>query len=369
MRPERWIALTALAALLGGTQPSAAHEGHSEAPGEGGAASAAQGPVYVSEAARENLGLRTAEAELRPVERTLTVIGEIRADPQRSATVSSRIAGRVSALLATEGERVRRGQPLVEVESFQIGDPPPRVRYAAPLEGTVVDRHVVVGDDVERNGHLFEIADLRELLAVGRVFEGEVGRVAVGQKVRVRVPSYSDEVFEGVVERLGGQLDPASRSLPVFVRVENAGEKLRPHMRATLSLVTERADLALAVPGSAVLGEFGDAFVFVQRDDEPSLFDRRAVVTGLSDDLYVEIVEGVLPGERVVVEGNYSLQYLPVVAEPATHGDEKAEPAAPPQRLAGGWPWAYGAVVLGASLAALVLGLLVLRGRAPGRRA
>ena len=159
------------------------------------------------------------------------------------------------------------------------------------------------------------------LLAVGRVFEGQIGRVAIDQSVRVRVPSYPDEIFEGVVERLGGQLDPESRTLPVFVRVANPEEKLRPHMRATLSLVTERAALALVVPKSAVLGEFGNLFVFVQREDEPDLFERRAVVTGLSDDRYIEILEGVLPGERTVTAGNYSLQYLPTVAEPTEEAE------------------------------------------------
>ena len=266
--------------------------------------------------ARRNLGLETEEAELRPVETAVTVIGEIVADPQRSGTISSRIEGKVTAIYATEGQHVRRGQELVEVESLQIGDPPPRVRYAAPIDGIVTDRHIVIGDDVERNGHLFEIADLREVLAVGRVFEGQIGQVALGQAVRVRVPSYPEEIFEGVVERLGGQLDPVSRALPVFVRVPNTRGELRPNMRATLSLVTARADLALVVPKAAVLGEFGNPFVFVQHEDEPHLFERRAVVTGISDDRYIEILDGVLPGERVVTAGNYSLQYLPPVSEP-----------------------------------------------------
>ncbi len=292
-----------------------AHEGHDDAPGAGEAISGG-GSVEVSEMARRNLGLETEEAELRPVETAVTVIGEIVADPQRSGTISSRIEGKVTAIYATEGQHVRRGQELVEVESLQIGDPPPRVRYAAPIDGIVTDRHIVIGDDVERNGHLFEIADLREVLAVGRVFEGQIGQVALSQVVRVRVPSYPEEIFEGVVERLGGQLDPVSRALPVFVRVPNTRGELRPNMRATLSLVTARADLALVVPKAAVLGEFGNPFVFVQHEDEPHLFERRAVVTGISDDRYIEILDGVLPGERVVTAGNYSLQYLPPVSEP-----------------------------------------------------
>jgi RND family efflux transporter MFP subunit len=179
----------------------------------------------------------------------------------------------------------------------------------------VTDRHVVVGDDVEPSRHLFEVADLSAVLAIGRVFEAQIGRVAVGQKVRVRVPSYPGDVFEGVVERLGGKLDPTSRSLAVYVRVANPDERLRPHMRATLSLITGGADLALAIPKSALLGEAGQLYVFVQDEDRPERFERRALVLGVSNDRFVEVIEGLYPGERVVTEGNYSLQYLTPIAE------------------------------------------------------
>ncbi len=299
-----------------------AHEGgdHAAAPGSESTGDASSGPIEVSELAQRNLGLVVAEAELRSIETTLRVIGELQADPARSGTVSSRISGRVSAVLAQEGERVEKGQPLAEVESRQLGNPPPRARYASPVTGIVMDRHVVVGDDVEPNRHLLEVADLREVLAVGRVFEGQIGRVAVGQQVRVRVPSDPDAVFEGVVERLGGQLDPVSRSLAVYIRVANPDERLRPRMRATLSLVTGGAEVALAIPKNAVLGEAGNLYAFVQDEERTDRFERRPLVIGVSDDRFVEVIEGLVPGERVVTEGNYALQYLAPIPEETDEG-------------------------------------------------
>ncbi len=347
--------------------PALAHEGHADAPGSDSAAGATTGPIEVSEVAQRNLGLAVEEAQLLPIETTLRVIGEIQADPERSGTVSSRISGRVSAVFAQEGERVEKGERLVEVESLQLGDPPPRVRYASPVGGVVTDRHVVVGDDVEPNRHLFEVADLSEVLAIGRVFEGQIGQVAVGQKVRVRVPSYPEEVFEGTVERLGGKLDATSRSLAVYVRVVNADQRLRPHMRATLSLVTGGAELALAIPKSALLGEAGQLYVFVQDEDRPERFERRPLVLGVSNDHFVEVIDGLYPGERVVAEGNYSLQYLTPV-------EEEREPADADAVSAGGkgthahsqgpsWAvvlWAIGTLCL---LALAALAARMLRGR------
>ena len=111
-----------------------------------------------------------------------------------------------------------------------------------------------------------------------------------------------------------------------------------------------------AVPGPGVLwvlGEGGALSAFVQRDDSPDLFDRRAVVTGISDDRYLEIIDGLLPGERVVTEGNYSLQYLAPVPEPSaeTPGDvsETAHPHAAGSSIRG---WLGAAAILALILVA-----------------
>jgi multidrug efflux pump subunit AcrA (membrane-fusion protein) len=313
--------VAALAAAI--AVPATAHEGHDDAPETSSAGVGVNPIVRVSPEARANLGLELVEAGIRPMESTLAVIGEIAPLPDRAGAVTSRIAGRVTWIGVAEGDRVRKGDPLVEVESLQLGDPPPRTRYSAPLSGRIVDRHVGPGDSVEPNAHLLEVADLGEVLAVGHLFEGQIGRVKVGQKARVRVPSYPDVVFEGVVERIGSALDLTTRSLPVYVRVPNSEGQLRPRMPAELAVVVASTDAALSIPRSALLGDFGNEFVFVEQDPEQGLFKRVPVVRGLDDDQFVEIVEGLLPGDRVVTVGNYSLQFLPAHEEPAP-GDPSA---------------------------------------------
>lgn len=317
----RIFLLCALGTLALVATRASGHEGHDEAPGTPQPGAGASSIVQVSREARANLGLELVEATIRPMESTLAVIGEIAALPDRAGAVTSRIAGRVTWIGVAEGDSVRKGTPVVEVESLQLGDPPPRARYNAPLSGRVVDRHVVPGDSVEPNAHLLEVADLAEVLAVGHLFEGQISRVKVGQKARVRVPSYPDAAFDGAVERVGSALDPATRSLPVYVRVRNPEGKLLPRMPAELAVVVASADAALVIPRSALLGEFGNEFVFVDEDPEHGLFKRVPVVRGLDDDQLVEIMEGLLPGDRVVTVGNYSLQFLPPYEETA-HGEE-----------------------------------------------
>lgn len=352
----RITSVLALAGLLA-SLPAAAHEGHDDAPGSQAAASGERYEVEVSAEARKNLELKVATAELRPLETVLNLTGEITALPERSGAVASRIAGRVASVLVAEGDSVRRGQPVVTVESLLLGDPPPRATYAAPLGGVVIDRHVVAGDAVEPNSHLLEVADLAEVLAVGRVFEGQVARVRKAQTARVTVPAFPDRVFEGVVERVGGQLDATSRSIPVYVRLKNTDTALRPHMQAAIALVTERSSAALTVPRAAILGEFGSLFVFVENDRDPTRFERRPIARGASDDRFTEVLDGLIPGDRVVTEGGYQLQFLPPAAE-APEDEHAAEPAVPTREGRGvlsRFVWIAVAVVAAAALSGAFL--------------
>jgi|GEM_PF-384293 len=300
----------ALATALAVVAPDVfAHAGHDKAPGEEGE-SATGGPIAITAEAKTNLGLKTEEAELRTLDKTFMVIGQIEAIPSRSAAVSSRIAGRVVTIKANEGELVKKGQPLVEVESRQVGNPPPRVTYEAPIDGVVTHRDVLLNDSVEPDKHLLEIVDTSEVFAEGQIFEGQVALVKPGQKVRVKVESFPGDTFTGTVELIGGQLEPETRTLKVWVRVPNSDGRLRPNMRATLHIVTDQAESVVAIPHSAVLGEAGNLFAFVQTDNDGLIYERRAVVTGIKDDQYVEIVEGIFPSDKVVTLGNYQLQYV-----------------------------------------------------------
>lgn len=363
---RRVLATLAVLFLLAAQQSLFAHAGHDAAPGDDGEA-ATSGPVAISAEAKTNLGVTVAEAEVRTLETTLLAIGRIDAIPSHSAAVTSRIPGRVYALNASEGDTVKKGEPLVEVESRQIGDPPPRVTYNSPISGIVTDRHVVLNENVEPDKHLLEIVDLSEVYAEGQIFEGQIASVKKGQPVRVEVESFPDETFTGTVDVVSGSLDPDTRTLKVWVRVQNPGNRLRPNMRATLHIVTAEADSVTAVPHSAVLGDAGNLFVFVQEDADGLVYERRPVVTGMSDDRYVEMIEGVFPGDKVVTLGNYQLQYVttrkaPAKAKGAAANDENA-----PHTGAAAKPaWVGPLAVMGwtvAGLLALNLVALVVRRR------
>lgn len=303
------IATAMLVVVMMTCLPALAHEGHDHAPGddEGGASS---GPIIITEDARKNLDLQTAEAEVRTINNVLSVIGQVEPIPSRSAAITSRVSGRVYSLKVQEGELVKKGQALVEVESRQLGDPPPRVEYKSPIDGVIIDRHAVLGDTVEPDKHLLEVVDLGDVYVEGRIYEGQISLIKNGQKVRVIVESYPAESFEGTVEVISGALDAESRTLKVWVRVPNGSLKLRPNMRATLHILVGQSESVIGIPNQSILGEAGEYFTFIQSDSNPLEYKRQSVVLGAKDDQFSEVVEGILPGDRVVTSGNYQLQYI-----------------------------------------------------------
>ena len=94
--------------------------------------------------------------------------------------------------------------------------------------------------------------------------------------------------------------------------LDNPELQLRPNMQASVSIAIGEAQEVLAVPQRAVLGDLGNLFVFVR---DGNTFERRNVVVGMKAGDQVEIVEGVLPGDNVVTEGNYQLQFATTTAK------------------------------------------------------
>jgi multidrug efflux pump subunit AcrA (membrane-fusion protein) len=282
--------------------------GHSHQDAPVGASPAAV-PIRLTRTIVANLDLQTTEVELRPLEKVFPALGVVEPEPGRVAAVTSRVAGRVTKLAVVEGQRLKAGDLLLEVESRVVADPPPRLRLTAPMDGVVLERNVTPGGAVEPDKVLLMLADLSELDVVAQVQEGRIPSVKPGQRVRIRALAHPDETFVGRVKATAATLSRANGTLRVFVRVDNPAGRLLPGMRAQLSFVTEESETAVLVPREAVLGENGDFFVFRQIMTAPFAYERTPVILGLSDDRFIEVIEGVLPGDRVVTRGNYQLQF------------------------------------------------------------
>lgn len=175
----------------------------------------------------------------------------------------------------------------------------------APFSGVVLAKHVDEGAYVGPGTPLFRLADITSIEIVGSVAEFHFPAIRVGEtKAAIEVDAYPGETFEGIVSRVRPEMDRLTRTAAVTIRVPNPDRRLKPGMFARLNLLLRhRPDVAI-VPDAALI-EKGDRIqVYAVVDGVVTLREVRA---GLREGPWVEI-EGVEPGERVVVRGFSFLQ-------------------------------------------------------------
>lgn len=199
-------------------------------------------------------------------------------------------------LLGLKEEEVER---LVQTKQFI-----PVLPVVAPISGQVVERAATVGGTVDPQDKMFHIINLSRVLVEGDIPEDRGGMIRKGQEVRVRVSTYPEDAFSGRVNYISDVVDPQKRTIHLWSAVPNPDRKLKPGMFARVSVITEKKNEAVAVPIRAILEEGAERFVFVQNGEE---FIRQTVVLGVRDDRYVEVKEGLMPGDQVVIRGNQQL--------------------------------------------------------------
>ncbi|MDQ3001891.1 MAG: efflux RND transporter periplasmic adaptor subunit [Fibrobacterota bacterium] len=296
-----------------------AHEGHvhGDAPPQ---ETAQSGPVTLSAGAKQNLEIQTAEATIQAIEKTIKAPGTAQAIPGTRENVSSKISGKVAELRASLGQFKKKGETLLIVEARQLSETPIRVTVVAPRSGKVVKLNVIKGDAVEPGTSMLELADYGEVYAVARVYESQIGKITKGMQARVYSPVLKNLEMPSKVEIIGSEVNPQSRTVDVWVRVKNPEERLKINMTVNVFFLADREAEAITVPRSAVLGTGGERFVFVE---EGNNYVRTTVVTGVENDKWIEIVEGLAPGDVVVTQGNYQLQF----AKPALPAPTPSTPA------------------------------------------
>lgn len=288
--------------------------------------------IILSELGVKNLRIKTAEATERNFEKTFFAIGRIESRPESRLVLSSRISGRITEVNAFAGDHVKKGQTLVRVESRQPGSPPPVLPMNSPRDGIVMKSHVSDGEPVEPNKELLDIVDLSRVWAIAKVPESEAGLLKIGSKARVQVRASGGKTIEGKLLRFGAQADRNSSTVDAIFELENPGFIIRPGMRAEFSIITSSREDVLSIPRSAVQGDPSNRVVFTKDFDLENAYIKSPVHLGAKNDLYIEVISGLFPGDEVVTNGSYSLSFAgngggPSLKEAldAAHGHEHNE--------------------------------------------
>ncbi len=298
--------------------------------------------------------VQLALAERRDIDAYYKAASVVEAD--RLVDLVTKVQGRVSSVAAEEGDWVRTGQVLAELENdrerVQVRQAELRLeeqarllertramvdeglvsdqeyddarsahdlaeterdlarialeetRIRAPFDGQVTERKVVPGQLVNMSAPLFAMADFSPLRVRVHLPETVARKVAPGQRVLV-TPEALGETLDAAVELVSPVVDPVTSTVRVTMRLDDGAELARVGGFVKVRITTDSHDEALAVPKLSLLEEGGLRSVFVAEADTVRKVEVR---TGLYDESWVEVLEGVEEGWYVVEVGQGGLR-------------------------------------------------------------
>jgi len=317
------------------------------------------------------ISVNAAEAVAQPWQNRLSAIGTLKAFQGIDLTVE--VAGTARDVLFQSGEKVRLNQPLIQMDSdvekaslgtaqaelglakveyqrgsnlvtrqaisksefdrlsaelqkanasvAQLQATLAKKRILAPFAGTIGIRQVDVGDYLASGTTIATLQDLSTLFVDFFLPEQNVPQLAIGQRVRIQVAAYPDEVFEGQIAAINPKVEATTRNLLVRARLGNPDEKLLPGMFANLQVLLADETPQVLVPETAITYTLYGNSVYViaaqhaddgspasDADGKPILqVERRFVETGERREGRVVILKGLQAGEQVVSAGQLKL--------------------------------------------------------------
>lgn len=196
----------------------------------------------------------------------------------------------------------------------------------APFAGVLGLRQVSPGALVTPGTPIATLDDIGSVYVDFPVPETQFSRVMPGQRVIGRTAAWPGQVFEGVVQTIDARIDPASRAVVVRGAFDNPDRRLRPGMLVQVSLQQASRE-ALMVPELAVVQVGRDTFVYRVLEDET--VEQLPVAIGVRGEGLAEVVEGLEPGTRIVVDGVGKLRPGMRIVE-GTVQEARAQQAEPP---------------------------------------
>lgn len=311
---------------------------------------------------------RNSEDELAnavPVEVTTLTTGSISSfllysstlETEQLVDVYSRIGGLVEAVYAQEGDRVQKGQKLIQIEKdeYALAEEKARIDYetkkanferlqalqkedllseeeyqnsefamrqteiawkqaalnlryttvTAPISGVVGDRLVNLGSRIQSSTKLLSLANLDEKIVQVYVPQKEFPNCYKNQLAVVTTDILPGEKFKGYVKRLSPIIDPQSGTFKVVIDVKDAQNKLRPGMFVSAELIVDTHEDARLVPKAALIYENERTYFFIVQQDTSMKVE---LEKGFEDAEKVEILNDIPAGTQVVVLGQNGLK-------------------------------------------------------------
>jgi Cu(I)/Ag(I) efflux system membrane fusion protein len=294
----------------------------------------------------QRTGVRTEAVERRSLQRPIIVPGIVQLDERRISVVTARSDSfLVDVADITTGENVKKGQSLVTLYAPEItaaaaqffsslksnqegavksarqrlvdlgvtpqairlmektGEAPAALTWTAPANGILISRKAARGMMIRAGEEIFRLADTSSLWVIADVPERDLGAVRVGAEASIKVKGLPGASIAGRVSLVYPEVAPETRTGRVRIEIANADLALRVNMYADVEIIVGDGRPVASVSESAVIDSGTRQLVIVDRRE--GRFEPRPVKIGMRGNGLVEILDGVKPGDRVVVAGNF----------------------------------------------------------------
>jgi Cu(I)/Ag(I) efflux system membrane fusion protein/cobalt-zinc-cadmium efflux system membrane fusion protein len=316
-------------------------------------------PIQISPQRLQSIGVKIGMVERKPVDDEIRATGNVAVDETRLAYVQVRFSGYVQKVFADATyQYVRKGQPLLTIYSPDLvatereylvakqnqqqvaqstvpgvassaaslldaaaerlkqwgvseqeisrlestSEVQQEMEVDSPVSGYIIERNALPSVAVQPDMRLYTIADLSTVWVQAQVFQGDLGRVKVGDPAALAVDSFPGRVFRGRVDFIYPQVDMDTRTAKVRVVFSNPGLQLKPGMFVNVALKVLMGQ-QLVVPATGVLQSGTREIAFVRRSD--GYIEPREVQLGARVGEDFIVLKGLKPGEQIVTSANF----------------------------------------------------------------
>jgi len=204
-----------------------------------------------------------------------------------------------------EFEQARYATEGLEVDWKQADLNLSYTKIKSPISGVIGDRFRKTGDRIQPTDKLFSVINTKEMIAIVYVPEKEISRVKKGQTAFITSDNLQNKRFAGWLKRVSPVIDPASGTFKVTIGVKNVDNALRAGMFVNAFIVTDVHKDAVLIPKTALVYENEAMSVFVVKD---SLAHKITLDVGFEDHEKIESLDGIAEGDKVIVVGQAGLK-------------------------------------------------------------
>jgi cobalt-zinc-cadmium efflux system membrane fusion protein len=204
-----------------------------------------------------------------------------------------------------EGLKAKLRLVNINTTDIEAGEIKNTISILSPINGFITQVHINIGMHVNPTEVMVKIVDTDHLHAEAQVFEKDLPKLAIGQKVRIRLSNETKERLAKVY-LIGKEITP-ERTVRVHCHLTGEDPTLIPGLYFSAVIETNETSAAV-LPNEAMVSYNGKNYVFVVNDGDPHLFDMTEIAKGISEDGYTAVE---LPGsdlrKSIVIKGTYEL--------------------------------------------------------------